>query len=500
VVDIEQDAGEYWCTRVPPWTLNEVAPSMPSARESSSNPTLAGGSEPAPVDPVALASELSKRGVQYAFGAYVDIHGVPKSKCVPIECLPSMARGSELYTVGALEGMGELGPNEDECAAIPDLETLIVLPWDTRYALAAADLWFEGHPYSHDSRGALKRQTDAAAAMGYTVNMGIEPEIYVLREVDGSWQPFVQEDGYNTPTRGYDIETTMLADPFLGPMVGYIQELGWNLYSFDHEGGDGQYEFDFSYSDTLTMCDRMIVLRLMAKHVARSLGCIATWMPKPWSSAFGSGAHINMSLADRGTGQNLFEAASGNGSSDAAGYTRCALNFTAGVLRHADALTAVLCPTVNSYKRLLPKGLMNEISWAPVYKAYGWNNRTLMARLPVNRRCLEVRTVDSASNAYLAAAMIIAAGLEGIRLDLDPGPPVNYDTYKTPPEQLAADGVHRLPRTLGDALDAFQADDLARDVFGPTFHTDFVKVKRSEWDEYNTIVGEWEREKYLRLW
>jgi len=255
-----------------------------------------------------LKRTLKDQGVKYFFGAYVDGLGVPKSKCVPIDHLDDALAGSELYTVGALEAMGPLGPNEDECAGIPDLTTTTVLPWDRRYAIAAADLQLYGKPYSHCSRTVLKRQLAAAAELGYRVNMGIEPEVYVLRQVDGRWQPFVAEDLRNKPTRGYDIETTMLADPFLEPMVGYINELGWDVYSFDHEGGAGQYEFDFGYTEALAMADRMMLFRLMAKHVARSIGCIATFMPKPWSDAFGSGAHFNISLADLKTGVNAFEA------------------------------------------------------------------------------------------------------------------------------------------------------------------------------------------------
>ncbi len=253
------------------------------------------------VEVQAARRRLEAAGVRYVFGSYTDLNGVPKSKCVPLAHLESMARGSELYTVGALEGMGKLGPNEDECVSIPDLDTLTVLPWDTRYALAAADLYFHGAPYSHDSRRVLRRQVEAAAAMGYRLDMGVEPEVYVLRQVDGKWRPFVAEDLDNAPTRGYDLEATMLAEPFLGPMVAYMNELGWDVFSFDHEGGDGQYEFDFGYTDALAMADRMVVFRLMAKHVARSLGCIATFMPKPWSQAFGSGAHYNLSLAETPT-------------------------------------------------------------------------------------------------------------------------------------------------------------------------------------------------------
>jgi glutamine synthetase len=444
------------------------------------------------------ATRLREQGVEYVFGFYVDIHGVPKAKAVPIGHLGDWAAGSELYTVGALEGMGPLGPNEDECVSRPDLGSLIQLPWEPRYAVAPADLELHGSPYSHDSRAVLKRQVDRAAQMGFDVNVGVETELYVLRETPEGLRPMVGEDLDSPPTFGYDLERTVLAEPFLHPMVRYMNQLGWDVYSFDHEGGDGQYEFDFGYAEALTMADRMVVFKLMAKAVARDLGCFASFMPKPWSTAFGSGAHINLSLADRETGANLFEEEGAD--RHVAGYSDLALSFTAGVLRHGDGMSAVLCPTVNSYKRLLPRGLMNEISWAPVYRAYGANNRTLMCRLPVNRRCLEIRTADSACNLYLGIATTIAAGLDGIADELDPGPPVNVDTYQTPTEELRGMGATLLPRTLGQALDAFVDDPLVADVFGKQFHADYAAYKRAEWDEYNTVVDRWEVDKYLKLW
>src|SRR5437762_930892 len=165
-----------------------------------------------------LREELRRRGVEYFFGAYVDVHGVPKSKCVPIDHLEAALSGSELYTVGALEGMGELGPNEDECAGVPDLSSITVLPWDPRYAVAPADLFLHGEPYSHDSRRVLGRQMEAAADLGYVPQMGVEPELHVLRETEAGIVPFVPEDGHNAPTRGYDPETTILPDAFLAPM------------------------------------------------------------------------------------------------------------------------------------------------------------------------------------------------------------------------------------------------------------------------------------------
>lgn len=450
-----------------------------------------------------LKDELEAQGVKYVFGAYTDVHGVPKSKCVPIAHLADAAAGSELYTVGALDGMGELGPNEDECVGIPDWDEVTVLPWDRRYAVAPANLYFHGEPYTHDFRRILQNQIAEAAAMGFVMNMGVEPEVYVLRDTDQGVRPWIPEDLANAPTRGYDLETTILADGFLEPMVEYMNGLGWDVYSFDHEGGDGQYEFDFSYTDALKMADRMLVFRLMAKHVARTLGCFASFMPKPFQDSFGSGAHLNVSLADLATGRNLFDGgATGDPSAvphDKA-YGPISYHFTAGVLAHGAALMAVLSPTVNSYKRLMPRGLMQEISWAPVFQAWGYNNRTLMCRLPMNRRCLEVRTADSAVNFYLGTALVLAAGLDGVRRELKPGDPVNTDTYKISEKELADMGVRRLPWTLGEAVQAFEESEFVAGVLGPELHASYAQLRREEWQEYNTVVGEWEQTRYLRLW
>jgi len=457
-----------------------------------------------------LQQDLGAQGVRYVFGAYTDVHGVPKSKCVPLEHLADAEAGSELYTVGALDGMGELGPNEDECAGIPDLDELTVLPWDKRYAVAPANLLFHGEPYPFDFRRLLQNQAADAASLGYRMNMGVEPEVYVLRETEDGPRPWVAEDLVNAPTRGYDLETTVLAGGFLESMVGYMNELGWDVYSFDHEGGDGQYEFDFGYTDAVQMADRMLIFRLMAKHVARALGCFASFMPKPFQDGFGSGAHLNVSLVDVATGKNAFDGGSGGpvgaGAADLvsaprdAAYSPAAYQFTAGVLEHGAALMAVLSPTVNSYKRLMPRGLMQEISWAPVFQAWGYNNRTLMCRLPINRRCLEVRSADSAVNFYLAAALVLAAGLDGIRRELRPPDPVNTDTYKMTEAELAALGVRRLPWTLGEAVTAFEESEFVRKVLGSELHACYAKLKREEWQEYNTVVSEWELNRYLRLW
>lgn len=441
-----------------------------------------------------LRDELAGAGVKYVFGWYTDIHGVPKSKCVPIGSLPSMAQGSELYTVGALEGMGDLGPHEDECAGYPELDNITVLPWNPSFALAPTRLHLNGVPYDQDSRNVLVRQVEAAEAMGLRANVGIEPEFYVVREADGGgWEPLVPGDRLNGPTRGYDLEATILAESFLDPMVQHMNSLGWGVYSFDHEGGDGQYEFNFDYTDALTMADRMVLFRLMAKHVAREVGCVATFMPKPFQDDFGSASHINISLADLDSGENVF--ALGDGTSS---YSDVARHFVAGVLAHSGAISAVVSPTVNSYKRFTSKGFMDEISWAPIYRAWGENNRTLMCRMPVNRHCLEVRTADASVNYHLGIAMVLAAGLDGVRHKMDAGAPLNTDTYQMTPAALAEQGVRTLPGTLDEALDEFENDDLARDVFGADFHATFVAYKRAESHEYRSVVTDYETDTLMQ--
>ena len=443
------------------------------------------------VEAVQLRDDLIERGVKYVFGFYVDLNGVPKSKCVPLASLPQMVAGSELYTVGAMEGMGELGPHEDECAGIPDLDRLVVLPWQPDTALVPTSLHLRGEPYAQEARNFLLAQTEKARDLGFTANVGIEPELYVIRETEQGWEPLVPSDRLTVPTRGYDLEATALAHDFLDPMVTYMNQLGWGVYSFDHEGGDGQYEFNFDYTDAVTMADRMVLFRLMAKHVARQQGCIATFMPKPFQDDFGSASHVNISLAD-GSGRNVFQAA------DGPGYSELSRQFMAGVLKHSGAICAVTSPTVNSYKRFTSKGFMDEISWAPVFRAWGENNRTLMCRMPVNRHCLEVRTVDASVNYHLGIGLVLAAGLDGIVNQLDAGPPLNLDTYQMAEADLAAYGAEALPLSLDAALDLFEASELAQEVLGKEFHQTFLTYKRAECREYGAVVTDWETATYLQ--
>lgn len=433
-----------------------------------------------------LKSELKAQGVQYALSSYVDIHGIPKAKINPLDCLEKMAAGSELFTVGAMEGMGLVGPQEDECAAVPDLDTGIVCPWDNRFAYFFGDLYYHGKPYPNDSRQILKRQIERAAAMGLTFNLGVEPEFYVLRqnEETGRWEP-LPPHRFKGVCPAYDVHQAMGSMDFLEPFTNCFKDLGWGLFSFDQEGGRGQYEFDFDYADALTTADRLIFLRLMAKQVAESIGAIATFMPKPFANDFRSGCHFNMSLASLETGENRFAPEPGSNpfaEKHGIALSKLAYHFTAGILRHAPAITAVTSPTYNSYQGFIAQGDMPDVSWAPVLVAFGRNNRSAMLRLPLNRYCVENRAPDMATNPYLAAALHLAAGLDGIEQELDPGEPINANVYDLSRAQLKEQGVTFLPSTLKEALDAFEDDPFTEEVLGE-MKSIFLKQKRWEWEQ-----------------
>ncbi len=322
----------------------------------------------------------------------------------------------------------------------------------------------------------------------------METEFYVFKPVEDVTDELVPmaASGLMDPTPAYDLESTLDAMPYLDRMVDAMSELGFGVYSFDHEGGDGQFEFDFGYAPALETADRISLFRLMARQVAKQCGLMATFMPKPITGGWGSGHHYNISLEDAETGQNLFQDAD---DPSGKGWSKTAYAFTAGILRHAPALAALATPTVNSYKRLAPRLADGSISWAPVWAAYGHNNRSCMVRLPANRPAIENRGVDSAANTYLAFALMLAAGLEGVALGLDPGDPVEAATYEW--SAGAGDAVH-LPRTLLEAVEAFEADPLVGEVFAPQFVSEYATMKRNEWDSFHAEVTAWERRRYLR--
>ena len=447
-----------------------------------------------------IQDRLKKVGVEYCYVSYVDIHGISKAKCVPISHFTHMSLGSELFTVGALDGMGLVGPQFDECAAVPDLSTVTVLPWDARYCWVAADLHYHGEPYANCSRIILKRAIERSAARKLTFNIGIEPEFYVYRKAAAGFEP-LQEERFEGNTPAYDLYQTSLAEPLLRKLTSCVDQLGWGLYSFDQEGGRGQFEIDFGFADALTTADRLTFLRFMVKTVARSFGAVASFMPKPYSTDFRSGAHHNMSLEHTTSKENIFDVKKRTVGALARKYeleaTDDALHFIGGLLEHAEALCAITCPTYNSYKGLIARGDMSDMSWAPVLKAYGRNNRSAMLRLPMNRPCVENRTPDMSANFYLSSALSLHAGLDGLERELDPGEPLNTNLYLEEKSLGRGSNVRRLPRTLLEAAEALGDSGFARKALGDEFVDIFVSQKLKEWDSQFYSVSASEREQHM---
>jgi len=444
----------------------------------------------------AIQQSLKAKGVKYCIGAYVDIHGVQKAKVVPIDHLPQMAAGSERYTGYALDGLGQ-APNDDELTSVPDLNHIVQLPWEPKVAWMPADNHFQGKPYPLSTRVALKNVLAQAAEMGFGMNLGIECEIYLLKQGEDGKLSVPNPDD-KLAKACYDVQGFMDSFSWLDKVGSCINDLGWDLYSFDHEDANGQFEFDFNYSDALTSCDRLTFFRMMAKHYAKEEGLIATMMPKPFADKTGTGAHFNMSLYDLKTGKNLF-ACDPQDDPRGIGLTPLGYMFVAGILKHGRALCAAFAPTVNSYKRLVRRGAMNYFSWAPVFNSYGSNNRTNSVRIPAGGGRCESRNADGAVNPYLAAALALAAGLEGIREGLNPGAANEDNLYELSDAQRRERGIDFLPQTLQEAVQAFADDPLVERTLGRELRDEFIKYKGQEWEAYHLSVSQWEVERYSHM-
>lgn len=442
-------------------------------------------------DPAEVEALLA-RGVRYAAVSFVDLHGKTKAKMVPIGHLQHATTGSELFTGAALDGVPQ-EVSDEEVAAHPDMSAAIVLPWQPEVAWVPSNLYLKGAPFPACSRTILASVVAEAASLGLSPQLGVETEFYLLRDTPDGPVPLAASDDLAKPC--YDLRSLLHSFPLVDAIVTAMNDLGWDVYSFDHEDGNGQFETDFSYAGALCMADRFTFFRLMVGELARSHGSFATFMPKPFGDRTGSGAHFNMSMADA-PGRNLFAMAD---DPRGCGLSALGYQFIAGVLRHAAAVCAVIAPTVNSYKRLVRRGNASGFTWAPIFACYGDNNRTNMLRIPLGGGRVECRAADSSCNPYLGAAMIFAAGLEGIREGLDPGEPNTENMYLLDEDELTRRGIPNLPRNLLEAVEALAADPLAESVLGPEMLRSFVAEKLAEWDSYHCTVSAWEQDRYLKF-
>jgi glutamine synthetase len=451
-------------------------------------------------------AKLEEAGVKYVLSCWIDILGSPKTKPVPISEFERLCIGKgPQFAVHSVSMFPELGPADPDQVPIPDLDSIIVCPWDPQIAIVFADLYYEDAPYAVCPRMALKRTVQEAADAGYAFYAGLEPEFIVMRyDSDGQPVRAIDDDpeegeGFR-PRRqafGYDVEYSLDSMPFLGDVIEQLNGMGWGLKNVVCEGAYSQFEVDFDYSTVLGMADRFTFLRILLKEIAKRHGMFVTFMPKPAQGDWRSGAHINWSVQSTAKpGVNLFKDEANGGWSDVARHA------AGGVLRHGVALTAVNCPTVNSYKGLIARAREFEggtVTWAPTHMTYGINNRSAMIRFPQARFAIENRAADMCLNPYLGLAMTAAASLEGIRESVDPGPSLEKSLYDMTPEERDAFKVKPLPRNLDQAIAGFAADKLAKHVFGETMHRLYTLHKQDEWDRFHEAITEWERKEYLRF-
>ncbi len=434
-----------------------------------------------------------ERGVEFFFAQFVDMYGRPSAKLVPAANLDDLVNEGAGFAGFAAGEIGQL-PSDPDIAAMPDLDSLTLVPWQQNLARLACDVTVEGEPWPYCPRTILRNQLARAKELGYDFKIGLELEYFLVRRrEDGSIEIADAQDTLDKPC--YDMAGLTRRYDFLTTVSKYCNELGWGNYANDHEDANGQFEQNFVYDDALVSCDRAIFFRYMVHTLAEQHGMVATFMPKPFTELTGNGCHFHMSLWNGETNLFLDE-----DDPRGLGLSETAYNFIGGLKKHARAYSAVTAPTVNSYKRLKLGTTTSGATWSPVWISYGYNNRTQMLRIPGPGR-IEDRTIDGSTNPYLAAAVVLAAGLDGIDKKLDAGEPNSENLYSVPYEELRSRGLETLPTNLLMATMELEGDQVIRDALGKTRTEDyadyFIRVKRDEWNRYHEHVTPWEITEYL---
>ena len=445
---------------------------------------------------------LEEAGVKYVMSSWIDMHGIPKTKPVPMSDFEELCIGKgPQFAVHSVSFVPELTPADSDQIMLPDLNSVYICPWDKTIAIIFADLFWEGAPYNVCPRQALKRIIQEKQNEGYAGFAGIEPEFIVMKYNEkGEPVKAIDNDPLESirPRRqafGYDVEYSLDSMHFLKNMIDILGELGWNLHDVVAEGAYSQFELDFHYADLLQMADRLVFLKILLKEIAKKHDMFVTFMPKPTIGDWRSGGHINFSLQDINTNTNLFK--------DGDKWSQESMHAVGGLLAHSEAITAITCPTVNSYNGLVPTvgGFEGGVhTWAPTNITYGHNNRSAQFRLPQNRYCIENRAADLTMNVYLALGMTISAAVEGIINKTDPGKPSDFDLYALNDDDFKKLGIRRLPRNLLQAVDYLKKDKLAEKVMGKVMLNSYVTYKNDEWERYHQAVTDWEIKEYLRLY
>ncbi|MEZ7171053.1 type I glutamate--ammonia ligase [Sporosarcina sp. OR05] len=420
---------------------------------------------------------------------FTDIFGMIKNVEIPVSQLEKALDNKMMFDGSSIDGFVRI--EESDMYLIPDLNTWMVFPWPSgkgKVARLICDVSLaDGTPFPGDPRGNLKRIINEMKELGFTeFNLGPEPEFFLFK-LDDNQQPTLElndNGGY------FDLAPLDLGENCRRDIVLELEELGFEVEASHHECAPGQHEIDFKYADVLTACDNIQTFKLVVKTIARKHGLHATFMPKPIFGVSGSGMHCNVSLfKDK---ENLFFEENGERK-----LSETAYQFLAGVLEHVQGFTAITNPTVNSYKRLVPG------YEAPCYVAWSAQNRSPLIRIPASRGMstrIEVRSVDSSANPYLAMATILAAGLDGVKRKLEPPKPIDQNIYEMKPAEIAENGIGLLPTDLDHALIALSENKVVQEALGNHIYSNFYEAKKVEWESFRTTVHSWELERYMKIY
>ncbi len=471
--------------------LSEVQRVLSSPKAESPPKTLAEAREaPGRAEKIAeITKRIESEGIEYVFFQQVSITGRVMGKGVVADFFPQVAERGYQLVYGATanlftDRLGNyigFGPEESELAAIADLDTFAVLPWDERVARVYCDCYDTetGELLDADPRQNLKTIVeDFESELGLNFLIGIEPEMMWLRRTEDGGAEGV------TKPYCYHIHQFEELRPVLLDVVSYGKALGLAMSYGDHEDAPGQLELNFRYDRPHRTADNITTYRQIIAAVGRKHGLLGTFMPKPFTGVSANGHHHHFTLVDD-DGKNVFHDPDGP-----AQLSETARHFLGGMLDHFGALMCIGNPSVNSYCRMWDTGF-----WAPIYRNWGWQNRTCTVRVASGGR-FEYRGVDSSCNPYLTVATLLRAGLDGIKRKADPGPPQQENTY-----DLLTEGaeLERVPDSLGDALDALAADEVVRGAMPGRLYKVFEHYKRDEWERYLSAVTDWEREEYLEV-
>lgn len=426
-----------------------------------------------------LAAAAKERGIKYFLISYTDLFGTQRAKLVPAAAIKGMAKSGAGFAGFAT--WLDMTPADPDLFAIPDPDSLIQLPWKPEVGWLAADLWMDGKLVEQSPRNVLKRLIAEAGKQKMQLKSGVECEFFLVTPGGDA----ISDDADRQSKPCYDQSALMRRYDFIKELCDAMLSLGWNPYQNDHEDANGQFEMNWDYSDALTTADRHAFFKFMAKSIAEKHGYRATFMPKPFPNLTGSGCHVHISLWDGET--NLFEQDAGE-----LGVSKLGYNFIGGLMHSADALCALTNPTVNSYKRINAPRTLSGATWSPNTVTYTGNNRTHMIRVPDPGR-FELRLPDGSANPYLLQAGILAAGLDGIKNQRDPGKRLDINMYT---DGHTVKDAKRLPLNLLDALRAFEASPVMKDYLG-SFVPAYATLKHGEWNDYARHLTQWERDTTL---